>query len=341
MEKLAKLIYTAIIIVLLYFTFPFFLPFIVALILAVLFEPLILLIQDKTGIKRIWSVSTVFTTFFAIVFWLIYMSASKLFKEGVGLSKELPTMIDSLLKNGGVFSNFYNSFSANNQIYIKDTFFSLIGKASEFVTSYAGSIFIMMKSFPAYFVAIIVFMVASYIISIELPSLRIAFLKYFEKGQSQNKIIIVLDKLKLAIVGFLRAQLIFSSLTFVICIIGLNVIGVKYVVLLSLLIVVVDLLPILGTGSVLVPWAVYLLVTGNVYQSIGLIILFLVITVFRRIIEPKLLGDSIGLNPLITLVSMYVGFEVVGIIGMIIGPAIVIVVQSLEEAELLKVRIKL
>lgn len=341
MEKLAKLIYAAIIVVLLYFTFPFFLPFIIALILAVLFEPLVLFIQDKVKFKRVWSVVAIFSSFFAIVFGLIYLSASKLLKEGVALSKELPVMINSLIRDDGVFSNFYYSFSIENQQYIQETFFTLVGKASEFLTSYAGSLFVLMKSFPAYFVAFIVFMVSVYIISIELPTLRVSFLKYFEKGQSQKKIEIVLDKLKLAIVGFLRAQLVFSTLTFIICVIGLNIIGFKFVVLLSLLIVIVDLLPILGTGSVLVPWAIYLFITGNVYQGVGLLVLFLVITVFRRAIEPKLLGDSIGLNPLITLVSMYVGFEIMGILGMIIGPAVVIVVQSLEDSELLRVRIKL
>lgn len=341
MEKLAKFIYFAIIVVLLYFTFPFFLPFIIALILAILFEPLVLFVQDKVKIKRVWSVTLVFTTFFAFVFWLIYISASKLVKEAFALSKALPGLIEKITSGDSVFTTFYNSFSAENQTYIKNTFFNLIGKVTEFLTSYAGSFFTVIKAFPAYFVAFIVFMVAVYIIAIELPTLRIAFLKYFEKGQSQKKIEIVMDKLKVAIVGFLRAQLIFSTLTFIICVIGLNIIGINFVVLFSLLIVIVDLLPILGTGSVLVPWAVYLGVTGEIYQAVGLLILFLVITVFRRIIEPKLLGDSIGLKPLPTLISMYVGFEVMGIMGMIIGPAIMIVVQALEDAELLRVRIKL
>lgn len=341
MEKLAKFIYFAMIVALIYFTFPFFLPFIFALILAILFEPFVLFVQDKAQMKRVWSVVTVFTTFFAIVFGLVYMSASKLVKEAVVLSKELPNLLDRITSGDTVFTDFYNSFSPENQTYIKDTFFSFIGKATEFLTSYAGSLFSIVTAFPAYFVAFIVFMVAVYVMAIELPTLRIGFLKYFEKGQSQKKIEIVMDKLKVAIVGFLRAQLIFSSLTFVICIIGLKIIGVNFVVLFSLLIVIVDLLPILGTGSVLVPWALYLAVTGNLYQAAGLVVLFLVITVVRKIIEPKLLGDSIGLKPLPTLISMYVGFEVMGIMGMIIGPAIMIVVQALEDAELLRVRIKL
>lgn len=341
MEKLAKLFYFAIIVVVLYFVFPFFLPFIFALILAVLFEPIVLFVQDKTKLKRNWSVVSVLTTFFAIVFGLLYMIASKLFKEGMQLLKGLPSRIEEMVTGQGVISDFYKSFSADNQQYIKDTTITLVGKGTEFLSSSAGSLFNVVMAFPVYFIAFIVFMVGVYIISMELPTLRVSFLKFFEKGQSQKKIEIVIDKLKIAIVGFLSAQLVFSTLTFIICIVGLKIIDIQYVLVFSLLIVVVDLLPILGTGSVLVPWAVYLLVSGNIFQGTGLILLFLFITVFRRIIEPKLLGNSLGLKPLITLVSMYVGFELIGVMGMILGPTLVIVVQALEEAELLKFRIKL
>jgi len=108
----------------------------------------------------------------------------------------------------------------------------------------------------------------------------------------------------------------------------------------SLIVVIVDILPILGTGSVLVPWAVYLIFTSHMYQGVGLLVLFLIITVFRRIIEPKLLGDTLGLKPLVTLISLYVGFELMGVFGMILGPMLIIIVQALEEAELLRIRIK-
>lgn len=341
MEKLAKLFYFAIVVVLIYYVFPFFMPFIFALILAVLFEPIVLFVQDRTKLKRNWSVVTVLTTFFTIVFGLLYMIASKLFKEGMALLKGLPSKIEDVVTGQGVINDFYTSFSTENQQYIKDSIITLVGKATEFLSSTAGNAFNVVMTFPVYFIAFIVFMVGVYIISMELPTLRVSFLKYFEKGQSQKKIEIVIDKLKIAIVGFLSAQLVFSTLTFIICLIGLKIIDIQYVLVFSLLIVVVDLLPILGTGSVLVPWAIYLFINGEMFQGVGLIILFLFITIFRRIIEPKLLGNSLGLKPLITLVSMYVGFEVIGIMGMILGPTLIIVIQALEEAELLKFRIKL
>ena len=100
-------------------------------------------------------------------------------------------------------------------------------------------------------------------------------------------------------------------------------------------------MPILGTGSVLVPWAVVSIIMGNSFLGIGLIILFLVITVFRRMIEPKIIGDSIGIGALSTLISLWVGFELVGVVGIFLGPIVVIVYQAMRKVGLLNFKIRL
>jgi predicted PurR-regulated permease PerM len=100
-------------------------------------------------------------------------------------------------------------------------------------------------------------------------------------------------------------------------------------------------MPILGTGSVLVPWGSYLLLTGNVYVGVGLIVLFVVITVFRRIVEPKILGDSVGIGSLSALVSLDVGFKLVGVIGVFIGPLVVIIYMAARRAGLFQMKFKL
>ncbi|CDN43894.1 hypothetical protein BN871_DT_00080 [Paenibacillus sp. P22] len=93
--------------------------------------------------------------------------------------------------------------------------------------------------------------------------------------------------------------------------------------------------------SVLVPWAAYLMMTGQVGTGIGLLVLFLVITVVRRIIEPKILGDSVGIGSISALVSLYVGFKLVGVIGVFIGPLVVIIYMAARKAGLFKLRIRL
>ena len=117
---------------------------------------------------------------------------------------------------------------------------------------------------------------------------------------------------------------------------GLSILGVPYTTLLSLLIVVVDILPILGTGSVLVPWAVIAILQDSSTLGVGLIILFVVITVVRRIVEPKVYSANLGLTPLAALVSLYIGLKVLGVAGLFIGPALVIVYETLKKAGIIR-----
>src|SRR5690606_15621433 len=158
---------------------------------------------------------------------------------------------------------------------------------------------------------------------------------------SRGKVDEVLQNLRKSIFGFLRSQLILSVLTYIITLGGFLILGVKYALAIALLVVIVDIMPILGTGSVLVPWASYLILTGDWYTGIGLIVLFLVITVFRRVVEPKILGDSVGIGALSALISLYVGFKLVGVIGVFIGPLVVIIYMAARKAGLFQTKIKL
>jgi predicted PurR-regulated permease PerM len=107
-----------------------------------------------------------------------------------------------------------------------------------------------------------------------------------------------------------------------------------------MLVMFVDIMPILGVGSVLIPWAVYLFIVGDSYTGFGLMLLFIVITVARRVIEPKVIGDSVGIGALSALVSMYVGFKLVGVIGVFIGPLVVIIYSAVRKAGLFQIKIK-
>lgn len=341
MERLAKLIYWGIIIAICYYLFPIFIPFLLALVIAIILEPLVIDFQRKTKVKRHISAITIMTSFFAVIFVTLYFSFSTIIRESIKLLKEIPNLITSIITENDHIREMYNNLSEETKGFIMDAASTLAQKGTELGSKFAGGIFDIVMSFPAYFVAFIIFSVAVYIISIELPRLKNQFLSFFESGDSRDKVEISLDKLKTSIVGFMKSQIILSLLTFFVSVIGLLLIGTDYVIVMSLVIVVVDLLPVLGTGSVLVPWAIYFFVIGNVGQGIGLVVLFVFITAFRRVIEPKLIGDSIGLNPLLTLISLYVGFELMGIIGMILGPIVAIVIISLVESGLIKIKFRI
>lgn len=139
----------------------------------------------------------------------------------------------------------------------------------------------------------------------------------------------------------MKAQLILSLLTFVLAYIGLSVLRVDFSLIMAIIIVIVDILPILGTGSVLVPWAIYAFSQGQTNLGIGFVVLFLVITVVRRAVEPKIMSSNMGISPLAALISMFIGLKMVGIWGLFLGPAVVILFETLRRANIIKINIKI
>ena len=127
---------------------------------------------------------------------------------------------------------------------------------------------------------------------------------------------------------YLRACLLLGLLTFLQAFIGLAVLGVPYAFLLALLIAAVDFLPLLGTGVVLIPWGIICLILGQVRLGIGLLILYGVTTLIRQVLEPKLIGEGLGLHPLLSLLSMYAGLRLFGVWGMILAPLVAAGIKS-------------
>lgn len=150
----------------------------------------------------------------------------------------------------------------------------------------------------------------------------------------------MLENLRTSIFGFIRAQVILSGLTYLAALAGLVILRVDYATVIALLIVIVDILPVLGTGSVLVPWAVISAAMGNYLLAVGLVVLFLFITAFRKMVEPKIIGNSIGLSPLSTLISLWVGFKLVGVIGVFLGPIVLIIYKAMRRVGLLHIKIR-
>ncbi len=128
---------------------------------------------------------------------------------------------------------------------------------------------------------------------------------------------------------YLRAYLLLTFLTFAELLIGFSILGIDYAFLLALLVAIVDLLPVLGVGTVLLPWALILLLQRHFYLGFGLLILYAACLLLRQILEPRLVGKSLGLHPLLTLLASYAGWCLLGIRGMILAPLLAVLCKSL------------
>lgn len=134
--------------------------------------------------------------------------------------------------------------------------------------------------------------------------------------------------------AYLKAQISLVFVSFIISLVGFYILmfagfSIKYPLLIALLIAFVDALPILGSGTVMVPWAIILALDGDINLGISIVILWILMCIVRQFLEPKLISNKIGIHPLFTLVAMYTGFKLIGVMGMLIGPIVLIIIKSI------------
>lgn len=334
----------AVALLLLYLLFTVGAPFMLALVIAIFLEPVTQFFIKKCKLNRLIS-STISSVLFTLVLLgVVVLLGVKIFAEVNAFLQKVPQYLNNagnffdyiLVESQHLFENMPPDVAQQLENWIT----SLTSALASTAASLSRSVVSFAAALPEFFVFFIVFMVAVFMFSYSLNTMKQSFLSLFEE-KSQEKVDKVLQNLRKSIFGFIRSQFILSGLTYLLALVGLLILHIKFPMAIALLIVIVDILPILGTGSVLVPWACYLLVTGDIFTGVGLIVLFLVITVVRRIIEPKVLGDSVGIGALPALISLYVGFKLVGVIGVFLGPIVVIIYMASRQAGLFQAKIKL
>lgn len=146
----------------------------------------------------------------------------------------------------------------------------------------------------------------------------------------------IIKDLKRALFGFIKAQFTLVSITTVTVLIGLLFLKVRYSITIALICGLVDIVPYLGTGTIFIPWIIYEFISGNTSLGIGLSVLYTIVIVQRQLIEPKVLSSSIGLDPLATLVALFVGYKMIGILGLIAGPVTLVIINTLQRANIFK-----
>ncbi|UHA72415.1 sporulation integral membrane protein YtvI [Paenibacillus sp. 481] len=341
--SLKQLVVLALGIVFLYGLFTVGAPFLLASVLAMFLEPLTQFWMRTFRVKRVPAAAITSTLFTLFLLFGMYWLGLQMIKQLIALVKNMPTYMQevqiwvekSLIDMRGVYQDLPSDWGAGIETVISQA----IGHLSSFASAASTHMVSAASALPNMFIFFIVFIVALFFINASLDRFRPTVLRFFDE-KSHNQVGEVMDRLRQSVFGFIRAQFILSLFTYVITLSGLLILDTKYPLAIALLVTIVDLLPILGVGSALVPWGVYCMVTGDLFTGVGLVALFVIITALRRILEPKVVGDSVGIGALPALISLYVGFKLVGVIGFFIGPLVVIVFSALRKAGLLEVKFK-
>lgn len=342
MLEYSKRIFVAVIIIiatlivpyLLYKIFPHFVPFILAYFTALALEPLNVWVGKNFKFNNTLSVTVTYILFLGILGFLAYFLINKIYVQLLGLLSFIQSngphiqiwflnLTDQIQNTIGLLPH-DTAAQINHMIVstINDlTNINLVAKLGSYTYTLSTAI-------PNVFFLTLIYLLSVYLFSFQLDNIHNRFYSFF-KDSSKRKVIYILGDLRRATFGFLKAQLILSTITFILAFIGLTILKVKYAVVISLIIVVVDVLPVLGTGSVLMPWAIVSFLQSNIFLGIGLVILYLVIVVIRRILEPKVLGERIGLSAIATLISIWVGFKFMGVLGVFLLPLAFIFFKAL------------
>ncbi len=313
------------------------LPFFIALLMARLLEPVVLLLQGVKIPRWLGGIVCVVLSYGGLL-GCLYLILSRLLYEIGRLLERLPdwiagagTFMDELTRQIRALivaappdiQNFLgNTLDKLGQegITIPQSLYASLGA---FVTGLAGSL-------PSVLLFITACIFSTYFISSDYPRVA-AFLVRQIPRRFRDKVLRTKNHLTSTMGKWLRAQGLLMLLTFGEVCVGLILLGVETPLLIAFVIALVDALPILGSGTALIPWGLITLLSGQSERGIGLLILYAVVALMRGFMEPKLIGKQIGLPPLITLFSMYAGFRLLGIWGMILFPILAITVKQMHE----------
>ncbi len=200
----------------------------------------------------------------------------------------------------------------------------LQGAASAALTAAVNRVRSTAIALPAVVFALVVFVMATYFLTADYPYLRTRAASHLSPGA-----LVFWGHVRTAALvafgGYLKAQVLLSVGVFFILLAGFWITGREYALLLALGLAVLDFIPIVGSGTVMVPWAVWALFSRDFSTAISVMLMWWAVALFRRVAEPKFVGDQTGLSPILSLVSIYVGFRLAGVAGMILAPILVLV----------------
>jgi sporulation integral membrane protein YtvI len=328
------------------YVLPLAVPILLALLTAFLLEPVVKWSKAKLKWNRKPAVITVFILFLLIITAILYLIITQLIGQIIQFTKFAPDYFNTLtLAWMNVQSKLFSFTqgmpievvsSINNEL---DQFLKLMQEAILAFVSYE-SITNLLTGIPNFLVSFIVYIITLFLFMLDLTDLKKMVFRHLTPATAE-KVRFMTSRLNSVVFGLMKAQFLASLFILVASFIALLFIAPKYAIVMSLVIWVIDIIPILGSIAIVGPWALYQFSTGDIALGTKLAILTLVLLVIRRAVEPKLMGSQIGLSPLATLIAMFIGLQLFGFLGILIGPFIVIIFTTAKEAGIIKTEFKL
>lgn len=319
---------------------PLLLPFLLGAALALAAEPMVRFFDNRLRMPRVLAAGLGITMAFSFLALVIMVVCAFAVRELRTLTAILPDLEDAVLAGMNSLSGWLMNMAQKAPEglrplltrYVSNLFSggaALVDRIINWLVNLATGI---LSRVPGSALLAATAIISSFMISAKLPRLKAFFRSHFQKEKLQPSLD-TLRRLKTALCGWLKAQLKLCSVTYLICTAGLLLLRIRHAPLWALLIALVDAFPILGVGTALIPWSLVAFLQGDRFIAFGLLGLYAACAVTRSVLEPRLVGKQLGLDPLVTLIVLYAGYRLWGFAGMILAPMLAVTVTQIAKTQ--------
>ena len=315
---------------------PIGLPFLLGSAVALAAEPGVRFLMEKCGFSRGFSSFCVISLGFLMVLVLMWMVGAVVYRELAAMLSGLPGIFQGVSDGVTQARHWAEQMAARAPEAMRPQLLHTIGnvfnggnlvleRSVSGAFSMAGN---LMEGLPGGAMLVGTAVISSFMISAQMPSLRVRVGKTLS-SRRLRKWISACSRVKTAVGGWLKAQAKLSGITFAIVASGFWILRVRNPLFWALIVALVDAVPMLGTGTILIPWCVLTLFRGDGIRAMGLAGLYVTAMLVRSALEPKVVGRQLGINPLLTLFALYAGYRIWGIGGMILAPILTVTARQL------------
>lgn len=320
----------------------FYMPFLIAFVISLLIEPAIKYLMNKVKLSRKMSSIIIFILVFSIIIGAVIWGIATLVSEATNLLQMLNLYINKAYTQVQETISKLNierlSISQNILDIVQNSSQDILIKLSNWITEILTKLLNIITSIPAIAIYVAITVMSLYFICTD----KIYMLDLMEHHMPQKWVKRIgkhVREITASLGGYLKAEITLVFVSFIISVVGLYIfkimgMNIKYPLLIALAIGFVDALPILGSGTVMVPWAVVSALNGDIKLGISIVVLWIIMSIVRQFLEPKIVSGKIGIHPIFTLIAMYTGFKIIGIIGMLVGPIVLIIFKSIFAKEI-------
>lgn len=325
--------------------FIYFTPFITAAVIASLINPIVDYFDKKVPIHRGFIVIIVLVLVIVILVTMIIIGGAQGYLELNKLLRNLPDYrsIDSQIKWFSEQNQQLENFMENWEISdaVKDAINSnlqlLYNGIRETLISVINSVLDFLTKLPSMFMILFVAFIATFFISRDRDHIK-SFLVNIFPEEIQPKIANVFTQLNRSAIGYIRAMLILITISGIVAGIGVKLMGNQYALIVGTTAAVLDLIPIIGPALLFYPWIIFSIIFGNFSQAFTLFILHLFLAGIRSASEGKIMGKSLGLHPLATMIALFSGYRILGAIGFVVGPTFLVIIKAIVDSDLVDIK---